>query len=107
MSETRASTTGPGAGQPTSGQRPLPSEPVSPTIGDWLHIERDGTVVVYTGKAEMGQNIRTSLAHAEAEELQLPITAIQLVMPDTACTPYDMGTVASMTTPVMARRLHT
>ncbi len=107
MSATRASTTGPGAGQPTSGQRPLPSEPVAPTIGDWLHIERDGTVVVYTGKAEMGQNIRTSLAQAVAEELRLPITAIQLVMADTACTPYDMGTVGSMTTPVMARRLHT
>src|SRR6266545_47342 len=106
MSETRASTTGPGAGQPTSGQRPLPSEPVAPTIGDWLHIERDGIVVVYTGKAEMGQNIRTSLAQAVAEELRLPVTAIQLVLADTACTPYDMGTVGSRTTPIMAWRLH-
>src|SRR6266496_504030 len=106
MSATRASTTGPGAGQPTSGQRPLPSEPVAPTIGDWLHIERDGTVVVYTGKAEMGQNIRTSLAQAVAEELRLPVTAIELVLADTAHTPYDMGTVGSQTTPIMARRLH-
>jgi len=81
-------------------------EPDAPTIGDWLHIERDGRVIVYTGKTEMGQNIRTSLAQAVAEELRLPVTAIELVLADTAYTPYDMGTVGSRTTPIMARRLH-
>ncbi|MFL5802096.1 MAG: molybdopterin cofactor-binding domain-containing protein, partial [Roseiflexaceae bacterium] len=105
MSETRATTTG--AGQPSGGQRTQPVEPDAPAIGDWLYIERDGTVVVYTGKTEVGQNIRTSLAQAVAEELRLPITAIRLVMADTAHTPYDMGTVGSRTTPIMARRLHT
>src|SRR5947209_8264336 len=30
-------------------------------IGAWLHIGRDGAVTVYTGKVEVGQNIRTSL----------------------------------------------
>jgi len=107
MSETRARTTGPAAGQSTGPQRPQPREPDAPTIGDWLAIEPDGTVVVYTGKAEVGQNIRTSLAQAVAEELRLPSAAIRLVMADTACTPFDMGTFGSMTTPVMARRLHT
>src|SRR4051812_48298083 len=28
-------------------------------ISGWLHIRDDGTVKVFTGKAEMGQNIRT------------------------------------------------
>jgi isoquinoline 1-oxidoreductase len=81
-------------------------EPDAPAIADWLHIERDGTVVVYTGKTEVGQNIRTSLAQAVAEELRLPIDSIRLVMADTACTPFDMGTFGSQTTPTMARRLH-
>jgi isoquinoline 1-oxidoreductase len=81
-------------------------EPDAPLIGDWLHIEADGTVVVFTGKVEVGQHIRTSLAQAVAEELRLPIGAIQLVMADTDRTPYDMGTVGSRTTPIMARRLH-
>src|SRR5690242_20239916 len=36
-------------------------------IGAWLHIAQDGLVTVYTGKAEMGQNIRTSLTQAVAE----------------------------------------
>jgi CO/xanthine dehydrogenase Mo-binding subunit len=100
MSNTRATTAG-------AGQRAQPLDPDAPAIGDWLHIERDGTVVVYTGKTEVGQNIRTSLAQAVAEELRLPLTAIRLVMADTARTPYDMGTVGSRTTPIMARRLHT
>src|SRR5689334_2206384 len=90
-----------------SWQRPPPPEPDAPQIGDWLHIERDGTVVVYTGKAEMGQNIRTSLAQAVAEELRLPVAAIQMVMADTDRTPFDMGTFGSRTTPTMAPRLHT
>jgi len=106
MSETRTNTPGPAAGQSTAIQRPQPREPDAPAIGDWLHIERDGTVVVYTGKVEVGQNIRTSLAQAVAEELRLPVAAIRLVMADTLCTPFDMGTFGSMTTPTMARRLH-
>jgi len=106
MTEIRPRTIGPDAGQSTGDRRPAPPEPDAPAIGDWLQIERDGQVIVYTGKTEMGQNIRTSLAQAVAEELRLPVTAIQLVLADTACTPYDMGTVGSRTTPVMARRLH-
>jgi len=29
-------------------------------ISDWLHIAEDGEVTVYTGKVELGQNIRTT-----------------------------------------------
>jgi nicotinate dehydrogenase subunit B len=82
------------------------TEPDAPRICDWLHVEPDGSVTVYTGKVEVGQDIRTSLAQAVAEELRLPIEAIRLVMADTDRTPYDMGTVGSRTTPIMARRLH-
>ena len=85
--------------------RPPAIEPDAPLIGDWLHIEADGTVVVFTGKVEVGQHIRTSLAQAVAEELRLPLDKLRLVMADTDRTPYDMGTVGSRTTPIMARRL--
>jgi nicotinate dehydrogenase subunit B len=101
MSEERATTSGQAVGPPA-----WPGQPDAPHIGDWLHIEPDGRVVVYTGKAEMGQNIRTSLAQAVAEELRLPVEAIQLVMGDTGRTPFDMGTFGSLTTPTMASRLH-
>ena len=80
--------------------RELPQE-----IGAWIHIEPDGSVVVYTGKVEFGQNIRTSLAQAVAEELHVPIATIRLVMGDTDLTPFDMGTFGSRTTPTMAPQL--
>ena len=74
-------------------------------ISAWLHIGEDGGVTVYTGKAEVGQNIRTSLTQVVAEELRLPLTAIRLVMGDTDLTPFDMGTFGSRTTPDMAPQL--
>ena len=72
--------------------RPLPAEPRCPApgiadgrrrsrrgpagpaqIGAWLHIGEDGRVTAYTGKVEVGQNIRTSLTQAVAEELRCPL----------------------------------
>ena len=75
-------------------------------IGAWLHIAESGAITVYTGKVEMGQNIRTSLTQAVAEELRTTPTQISLVMGDTMLTPYDRGTFGSMTTPQMAPQLH-
>jgi isoquinoline 1-oxidoreductase len=74
-------------------------------IGAWLHIGEDSAIIAYTGKVEIGQNIRTSLAQVIAEELHVPIARIRIVMADTALTPFDIGTFGSMTTPVMATQL--
>ncbi|HEV2115277.1 MAG TPA: molybdopterin cofactor-binding domain-containing protein [Terriglobales bacterium] len=74
-------------------------------ISAWLHVGENGVVTVYTGKAEMGQNIRTSLAQQVAEELRVPVSAIKMVMGDTDLTPWDMGTFGSRTTPTMGPRL--
>jgi len=74
-------------------------------IDAWLHINDSGKVTVYTGKAEMGQNIRTSLTQAVAEELHVPMDKIELVMGDTQLTPFDMGTFGSRTTPTMNLQL--
>ena len=41
-------------------------------IDAWLHIGENGKVTVYTGKVEVGQNIRTSLSQGVAEELRAP-----------------------------------
>jgi CO/xanthine dehydrogenase Mo-binding subunit len=74
-------------------------------IGAWLHIGEEGKVTVFTGKVEVGQNIRTSLTQAVAEELHVPVTQIELVMGDTALVPFDMGTFGSRTTPTMNLQL--
>jgi len=74
-------------------------------IGGWLHVAEDGSINVFTGKVEFGQNIRTSLSQAVADELHLPISSITLTMGDTDLTPFDMGTFGSRTTPTMAPQL--
>ncbi len=74
-------------------------------IATWLHIAEDGAITVYTGKVEIGQNIRTSLAQVVAEELHAPFESIQMVMGDTKLTPYDAGTFGSQTTPRMGMQL--
>src|SRR5262245_41738951 len=72
----------------------------SPTdLGAWVHIAEDGTVNVFSGKTEVGQNIRTSLSQVAAEELHIPISQVRMVMADTDLTPYDLGTFGSMTVP--------
>ena len=70
-------------------------------VGAWLHIGEDGVVTAYTGKVEVGQNSRTSLTAAVAEELRVPVASVRFIMGDTALTPFDGGTAGSGTTPNM------
>jgi len=81
------------------------SESLPEELDAWLHIGENGAVRVCTGKAEVGQNIRTSLSQAVSEELHCPISAVEMVMADTALTPWDMGTFGSRTTPTMAPQI--
>ena len=76
-------------------------------VSAWIHIAADGKVSVFTGKVEVGQNIRTSLAQLVAEELMVPFDSITMVMGDTDLTPWDAGTFGSQTTPQMGPRLKT
>ena len=77
----------------------------TPDLAAWLHIDETGRVHVCTGKVEIGQNIRTSLAQTVADELRIPIASITMVMADTDLTPFDQGTFGSLTTPRMAPQL--
>src|SRR5262249_15445663 len=81
------------------GRRTNDATPTS--LGAWLHIGEDGAISVYTGKVEVGQNARTSLTQAVAEELRAPLSSIRMIMADTDLTPFDFGTVGSQTTPRM------
>ena len=74
-------------------------------IDAWIHIDEAGTVNVLTGKVEFGQNARTSLTQAVADELHVPIASIQMVMGDTDVVPFDLGTFGSRTTPTMTPQL--
>jgi nicotinate dehydrogenase subunit B len=93
-----------GGGAQESG-RPGSAAPPADDIAAWLHVAEDGAVTAFTGKVEMGQDIRTSLTQAVAEELRVPLGSIRLVMGDTDLTPFDAGTFGSRTTPAMAPQL--
>jgi isoquinoline 1-oxidoreductase len=64
----------------------------------FLLIGEDGTVNCFTGKIEMGQGIITSLVQMMADELNVPMEKIKLVMGDTDLCPWDGGTWGSTTT---------
>jgi nicotinate dehydrogenase subunit B len=93
------------AQQESGGNRHNHSDELPREITAWLHIGEDGSVTAFTGKVEIGQNIRTSLAQSVADELRVPCENVRMVMGDTQLTPFDMGTFGSRTTPTMAPQL--
>jgi nicotinate dehydrogenase subunit B len=64
----------------------------------YLRIGEDGRVSCFTGKIEMGQGIITSLAQMLAEELDVPLNTVDMIMGDTALCPWDAGTFGSRST---------
>jgi nicotinate dehydrogenase subunit B len=64
----------------------------------FLRIGEDGRVSCFTGKIEMGQGVITSLAQMLADELDVSLDSVDMVMGDTDLCPWDMGTFGSMST---------
>jgi len=75
------------------GREPLPTD-----FNAFLRIAEDGRVSCYTGKIEMGQGIVTSLAQMLADELDVSLGVVDMVMGDTDLCPWDMGTFGSRST---------
>ena len=48
-------------------------------LNSWIKIGADGSVVLAMPRSEMGQGVHTALAMLVAEELDLPLTRVQLV----------------------------
>lgn len=69
------------------------------TLAARIHLGKDGNITVLTGKVEGGQGARTELSQAAAEELGVPVSALQMLMADTESVPDDGGTFGSMSTP--------
>ena len=74
------------------------SPPPGPSrrLGAWFDLAEPGTVTLKTGKVELGQGILTALRQIAAEELDLPLDAIAVISGDTAISPFEGGTVGSM-----------
>jgi nicotinate dehydrogenase subunit B len=70
---------------------------VADQVDDWLRIELDGTVTVFSGKVELGTGVKTALAQIVAEELDVEFDQVHMVMGDTGAVP-DEGITAGSTT---------
>lgn len=64
----------------------------------FLRIAENGEVWCTVGKIEMGQGIVTSLAQMLADELDVPMKNVKMIMGDTDLCPWDGGTHGSLTT---------
>lgn len=74
------------------------SQDMPSDINAYLRVGEDGVISCFTGKIEMGQGITTSLAQMMAEELDVTVESVRMVMGDTDLCPYDRGTWGSLTT---------
>ena len=53
-------------------RQPLPGSLKNiPLLDSWIRIDADGAITVFTGKAELGQGIKTALMQIAAEELDV------------------------------------
>lgn len=66
-----------------------------PCIGQWLEVIADGNVVVFSGKVEFGQGIRTALAQLVAHELGIDVGRVTLAAVDTVRSPDEGVTSGS------------
>jgi nicotinate dehydrogenase subunit B len=83
--------------QERSGVRPA-GQALPADFNAFLRIGADGRVTCFTGKIEMGQGVVTSLAQMLADELDVSVNRVDMIMGDTDLCPWDMGTFGSMST---------
>src|ERR1700722_13391275 len=75
---------------------PLPgSLSKAPYLDAWIRIDADGKISVFTGKAELGQGIKTAIVQVAAEELKVEPSQIHLVTADTQRTVDEQYTAGS------------
>ena len=63
-----------------------------------LVMDQQGIVVAFSGKVEYGQGIRSGFALSIADELDVPLTSVRVILGDTRLVPSDRGTTGSMST---------
>ncbi len=85
-------------GEIAGGKKPdgLPgSLKTEPMLDAWIRVGADGGVLVFTGKAELGQGIKTALIQVAAEELAVDVGRVRITTADTELTPNEGYTAGS------------
>ncbi|MGH6743099.1 MAG: molybdopterin cofactor-binding domain-containing protein, partial [Bradyrhizobium sp.] len=67
----------------------------SPYLDSWIRIDADGSITVFTGKAEIGQGFKTAFQQIAAEQLDVPFGSLKVVTADTKLTANEGYTSGS------------
>ncbi|AUC56055.1 aldehyde dehydrogenase (plasmid) [Sagittula sp. P11] len=68
----------------------------------FVTFDSTGVLTAFNGHVDLGTGIQTALAQIVAEEAELPLSRVQVILGDTACTPDQGPTIASETIQVAA-----
>jgi CO/xanthine dehydrogenase Mo-binding subunit len=75
-----------------------PQKSVAPgEVASYLAIDGNGMVTLYSGKVELGTGAFTAITQIAAEELSVPLDHVTTIQGDTALTPDQGPTYASLT----------
>lgn len=77
------------------GAAALPPAPDPTQLDAWLAILPDGSVQAFFGKIDMGHGLEVAIAQIVAEELDVPLASVSLVMGDSARTCNQGGASGS------------
>ncbi|UTD26112.1 molybdopterin cofactor-binding domain-containing protein [Bradyrhizobium sp. WD16] len=103
MSEEKATTAMTGnSGSLTGGSLTIVRTTATGASDIFLVVRADGTVEAYNGHVDLGTGIRTSLAQIVAEELDVGLARVNMVLGDTARVPNQGATIASETIQITA-----
>jgi nicotinate dehydrogenase subunit B len=69
--------------------------PGSPFLDSWIRIDANGAITVFTGKAELGQGIKTAFLQIAAEQLDADLQQLKIMTADTALTANESYTAGS------------
>src|ERR1700692_1832859 len=67
----------------------------TPFLDAWVRIDADGSITVFTGKAELGQGFKTAFQQIAAEELDVPFKSLKVVTADPSLTANEGYTSGS------------
>ncbi len=73
-----------------------PSLAANPDPGTWISPGPEGTVLVRTGKVELGQGVLTALAQIVADGMRVPLDRVRMVAASTDSSPDEGYTAGSL-----------
>ena len=68
-------------------------------VNAWLQVLEDGQIMVFSGKVELGQGIRTAIRQVAAEELDMELDRVEVKLAETGLTPDEGYTAGSSSVP--------